>query len=758
MIGGSSNINAMIYSQGNSEDYQRWYDAGNKEWTVEDIRRCFKKAENFQDENLNKIPDIREHYGQDGLLVINTFNHTNRENTLQVLKAWDEIGFETVLDLNVANSFGSGISRATASNGERNSLSKTYLYPTRGTQAEIDIIIDSGRKHLRRTGRISLLIGGFGREVERTFLSSGPLKKDLKESENEALTICCDKFDFIIVGAGSSGCVLANRLSEVKDWNILLIEAGGDPPIEANIPGFHHDLHPTKYNWGYTTVDNGITNQANINGSIDWPRGKMIGGSSNINGIVYSQGSDEDYQRWFDAGNSEWSVDHVRRCFRKSVSLQDMNLLKNPDIKRHYGHNGPLVINTFNSTQRQNTLEVLSAYDEIGIKTVPDMNVANAFGSGIERVTASDGERNSVSKAYLQPIKHRKNLKIMKNTLALKVLINSRKIAYGVQVETKGKKIDIFATKEVILSAGSINSPQLLMLSGVGPEKHLRSKKIPVVFNSPNVGQNLKDHILQPLTIYTNEPRSVTEADMQFDVIKYFYNRAGYLAQQNAFYDILAFNSLNKNAKYPDFQTFVKKSMKNMTSLKSFLISNNNYKEEVAESIAELNKKYSLYTFEISLLHPHSVGNISLNTNDPKDFPLIYSNYFSDPRDLELLLSGIEKLLEILNTTFFKSVKGFLGRIKWPECDKFKVGSRDYLKCICINLVGTVYHPVGTCKMGSNVSNSVVSSRLKVHGVKNLRVVDASVMPNHISGNTNGACVMIGERAAELIKEDHKKV
>ncbi|XP_075973275.1 ecdysone oxidase-like [Anticarsia gemmatalis] len=562
------------------------------------------------------------------------------------------------------------------------------------------------------------------------------------------------RFDFIIVGAGSTGSVLANRLSEVDKWSVLLIEAGGDPPIEADIPGFHVDLYGTKFDWKYKTANDGIVNQANINGSIDWPRAKMIGGCSNNNAMIYIKGNSQDYQRWYDAGNPEWNLDDVRRSFKKAESFQDANLARNPDVDQQYGHDGPLVINTFNSTFRESTKKVLAAWNEIGLENVQDLNVANLFGSGIMRVTASNGERNSVSKEYLQPIKNRKNLKIMKNSFVKRILINAFKQAEGVLVERDGKTIRIFANKEVIISAGAINSPQLLMLSGVGPEQHLRSKAIPTLVDSPMVGQNLRDHFLLPTTIYTDEPNEETEADMQFEVIQYFYNRTGYLAQ-NIVYDILAFFSLDKEAKYPDFEIYVLKIQRNKPNLKEYLVKVNQYKDEVADSIVELNQKYSLYVFQVSLLHPHSSGNISLSSRNPKDSPIIFPNYFKDPRDIELTVSAIEKVLEVLNTTYFKSVNGFLGRIKWPACDEFELGSRDYFKCISLNVGGTVYHPVGTCKMGTNTTNSVVSSRLKVHGVKNLRVIDASVMPNHVSGNTNGPCVMIGERAAELIKEDY---
>ncbi|XP_050560711.1 ecdysone oxidase [Spodoptera frugiperda] len=567
-----------------------------------------------------------------------------------------------------------------------------------------------------------------------------------------------EKFDFIIVGAGTAGSVLANRLSAIPEWNILLIEAGDDAPMEANIPAFNTALQQTKYDWGYLTSNNGITNGANINGSINWPRGKMIGGSSNINAMIYVQGNDQDYQNWVDLGNPEWSVKEVRRCFKKAESYQNMDMLKNPKIKNHYGVNGPLVINTFNSTQRKETSRILSAWNDIGIKNVPDLNVANMLGSGILTGTAANGERESHSKAYLLPILHRKNLKVMKNSLVTKLLINNTtNTVYGVEVENESNTYTFIAENEVILSAGAINSPQLLMLSGIGPKEHLYSKDIPVIVDSPMVGQNLQDHLIIPITIYGDGAKQSNIIDQQFDAIRYLYNRTGYLAQLSAA-DVLAFFSDSPNAKYPKFQSHIILTEQNKPTLNSFLKNNYRYKNEIVNQITELNKNHTLYLYLFNLLHPYSRGNISLSSNNPHDYPIINPNYFSDHRDLEAAATGIKKLTKVVNTAAFKEINGFLGRIEWPPCDSYEFDSRDYWKCICIEMVVTIYHPVGTCQMGPDPKTSVVDSRLRVHGVQKLRVIDASVMPTTISGNTNAAAGVVAERGAELLLEDYNEL
>lgn len=523
------------------------------------------------------------------------------------------------------------------------------------------------------------------------------------------------------------------------------------------VPSLNRSLRRPKYDWQYLTTNDGVIDQGVKNGSINWPRGKMIGGSSNINAMVYVEGNDQDYQNWHNAGNAEWTVKEVRRCFKKSQNYQNQRLLQDQAIYEHYGHNGPLVINTFNSTYRKVTEKILESWDDIGIKNVPDLNTANVMGSGIMTATAANGERQSSSKAYLQTVQNRTNLKILKNSLVTKILIKgSVKVAYGVQVKRESKIYTYLSKKEVIICAGSINSPQLLMLSGIGNSDHLAAKKIKRIVHSPMVGQNLQDHLIIIIPICNNESNPESIKDQNFDVIKYLYNRTGYLAQ-NSIADILAFFSASSNATYPDYQSHLIVAWKNLSDFKDILTKLFRFKDSIENPLVELNKNYTMFLFLFNLLHPTTRGNITLRSNNPEDHPYIYPNYLKNHHDLESAANGIKILTSALKTEYFKSIGAFLARMNVPECHKYDLDSRDYWKCVSLNTVQTIYHPVGTCAMGADINTSVVDSRLRVHGVKNLRVIDASVMPTITSGNTNGPTMMIAERGAELLKEDYNK-
>ncbi|KPJ02689.1 Glucose dehydrogenase [acceptor] [Papilio xuthus] len=560
-----------------------------------------------------------------------------------------------------------------------------------------------------------------------------------------------DTFNFIIVGAGSAGCVVANRLSEVKKWKVLLIEAGGDPPIESYVPHYDQHLFGTDSDWQYKTTPTGKRNCANVGESVNWPRGKMLGGSSGINSMIYFRGVANDFKKWFDLGNKEWCPDIVFKYFKKLESLQDQKLLKNPQIRDLYGLNGPQVINTFNWTDEKVFENVFNSFNQIGLQIQEDLQLANLLGAGLSRDTAYNGRRASTATTYLSQIQHRENFKLMKNAFVVKILLDDNSKAYGVVVKYKGEEIKVFASNEVIISAGSINSPQLLMLSGIGEKKHLESKNIDCKVDLPGVGKNLQDHIIINVPVFGRKSRSENYIDKYLDVGRYTYNRTGYLAHSSAPH-VIAFYSRNKNATYPEFQVHLDIADKNSSYARSIF---SIFKEPINQSFCELTEKYDSFIFRFNLLQPRSYGNIYLNTSNPFNHPLIYANYLDDERDIEATVEGIRMLTAIIDTDYFKSINAFLGRYNWPKCNEYKLNSYDYWKCISPEVTVTIYHPVGTCAMGPDSSSAVVDSRLRVHHVKGLRVIDASIMPNITSCNTNGPTIMIGERGSDLIKEDY---
>ncbi|MBV8062002.1 MAG: choline dehydrogenase [Nevskia sp.] len=537
-----------------------------------------------------------------------------------------------------------------------------------------------------------------------------------------------DTCDFLIVGGGSAGCVLANRLSASGKWQVLLLEAG---PADSNpfihIPaGIIPVIRSDKLNWKFWT-----TPQPNCgNRPMFWPRGRTLGGSSAINAMCYIRGHAWDYDHWASLGNEGWSYREVLPYFRKGENFEAIDRV--PGAREFHGSGGPL-----NVAEHRHLNPLMPAFIEAaqqaGYGRNADFNGAQQEGVGYYHVMQKDGERCSNARAYLRPALGRPNLKVITDAHAARVLFEQRR-AVGVRYLKDGRYAEVRARREVILSAGAIGSPQLLLLSGVGPRAQLEPHGIAQVHELPGVGGNLQDHLDIHVTCrektrhaITLHPRSLWRTLKA--VLQYFFSgHKGELTSNLA--QAGGFLKSDPAQPIPDLQWH----------LVPFIYSDH------GQNLAPLFKHYA-YTLLSCFLRPQSRGSLRLASADPQARPLIDANYLSTPRDLEALVSGLKQARQVLGQPAFAPHR--LEEMEPGAAVQSDEQIRDYIR----RRAETVYHPVGTCKMGRDAM-AVVDARLRVHGLLALRVADASIMPTLIGGNTNAPTTMIAEKAADLILQD----
>jgi len=563
------------------------------------------------------------------------------------------------------------------------------------------------------------------------------------------------EFDFVIVGGGSAGSVLANRLTEIENWKVLLIEAGENPSILSEVPAaFFLQLHSSE-DYSYDIEPEKFACHGNKNKLCKWSKGKALGGSSTLNAMLYIYGSEKDYNEWSQMGNKGWSYDEVLPYFKKS---QNCGHGHSDEWRSKYcGHGGPLSIRYYNYSQPEIQEIVLQAAREMGVPILDTINGDKFVGYGIAQGTLDKGHRVSVSKAYLSPIKHRSNLYVMKSTRADAILLDNTR-AVGVRMTLKdGRSIDVKASKEIILSAGSIASPQLLMLSGIGPEKHLREMGIPTIVNLP-VGKNLQDHVLWYGLSLSFKNQNATPPSPTFFLdaaYEYLIHNRGPLITVGGF-DLTGFiNVHDSNAKYPDIQFMNSYTPQWHTSMITDFFNGLNVDTEIIQKLTEILTEADMLNFFSVLLKPKSIGEIRLRSKNPADPVRIYANYFSEQEDLDTILKSLDFVKKMINTETFKRHEFRLRHIDIPDCRHTKFDSDEYWKCNLRYTSSTTFHPVGTTKMGPQGDpTAVVNPRLKVHGIQGLRVIDASIMPTITGGNTNAPTIMIAEKGADFIKED----
>lgn len=528
-----------------------------------------------------------------------------------------------------------------------------------------------------------------------------------------------EKFDFIIVGAGSAGCVLANRLSESGRHRVLLLEAGPADHPWTRIPlGYGKLIDNPAANWCYRSHPEENTG----NREIPVPRGRVLGGSSAINGLVFVRGQRVDYDTWASLGNKGWSYDDLFPIFKRmeSCDLGD---------DEYRGRNGPLRV-TESGDQSPLYDALFAAGAEVGLPRNPDYNGASQEGMCKTQTTIFRGRRMSTAECYLRPAKHRKNLVVRTRALVHKLILDGKRCV-GVRHANGDMLVDAHAAVDTILCGGSINSPQLLELSGIGRPEVLGAHGIEVQHVLPGVGENLRDHVSPRLMTGITQKR-VTYNDrsqglgMVWEVLRYLFARKGMLSIPSG--PLLAFFRTRQELPSPDVQLHF-----------------------VPFQVADIKKRTLAkdpgITIPIYQLRPESTGNIHIKSPLPVDSPEIRFNFLSKEIDRETLVAGVRFTRRIIGSS---AMDAFRGAELQPGP---QVQTDDEILDWVRAKAETTYHPVGTCKMGQD-TNAVVDERLRVRGLQGLRVADGSIMPTLVSGNTNGACIMIGEKAAELVQAD----
>ncbi|MCB9082366.1 MAG: GMC family oxidoreductase N-terminal domain-containing protein [Lewinellaceae bacterium] len=529
-------------------------------------------------------------------------------------------------------------------------------------------------------------------------------------------------YDYIIIGAGSAGCILANRLSADSHNKVLLIEAGGpDKKMEIHIPAGYAKLHRSEVDWGFATEPQ----EHVLNRRIYLPRGKTLGGCSSTNAMAYVRGNAEDYNDWAALGNTGWGYTDVLPYFIKSEHNEDIH-------NTFHGTNGELNVTFPKRFQTPYAQAFVDACRASGFPANDDYNGARQEGAGLFQFTIKDGKRHSAAAAFLHPVKQRSNLTILTQTHTTRIILDNGR-AVGVEVITpKGTKEIINAGQEVILSAGAFASPQLLMLSGIGNPTELQKLGIAVQHALPGVGKNLQDHLFFAVSALTTTQQGqnhhIKPLQQVLDLIQYLFTKRGALTISPL--EAVAFGSTSLSPGRVDLQL-------HFASL-----------QIGADYSVDL---YDLNTFPYNdgvsilptLLKPKSRGYVSLGSSDPLAAPIIQPNFLAEEADRQVLIEGAKLALKILQAPAFRT---HIKQIITPPDATTDEGIFLHIQ----KQLETVYHPVGTCKMGQD-DQAVVDKQLRVRGVQGLRVIDASIMPTIVSGNTNAPVYMIAEKGADMI-------
>ncbi|KAF5272037.1 hypothetical protein FQR65_LT05018 [Abscondita terminalis] len=563
-----------------------------------------------------------------------------------------------------------------------------------------------------------------------------------------------NRYDFIIVGGGTAGSVLANRLSEIATWNVLLLETGLAPTQLTDVAAIAPMFQFTNYNWGYL-----MEKQANFclgleGEQMHWPRGKVLGGTSVINYMIHVRGNRHDYDRWAKMGNTGWSYQDLLPYFLKS---EDASVrYHDPSYRNTGGYLGVQDV----PYRSESVHAFVRGAQESGYEYV-DYNGENQLGVSYIQATLRRGLRCSAEKAFLRPAAYRPNLTILTNSRVTKVLIEpNTKKAYGVEYIRNNQFHTAKASKEVILTAGAFNSPQLLMLSGIGPENHLQELNITVLQNLP-VGQKLYDHLtFLGLIFRVNESivlqQSLLENPQAF--VQLITDGVGPLTSLGGVEAVayLKTNVTRYSENYPDMELlFIGGGFQ--TDRGSYYKRMFRVTDKVYNALwKNLEDAYAVTVFPM-LLHPKSYGYLRLKSSNPFHWPKFYGNYLTDPEglDMKTFIAAIRETQRIMKSPAMQRYGAEIVRSPVPGCEQHEFDSDNYWECALRHISATLHHQISTCKMGtSDDPEAVVDNKLRVYGIKHLRVADISIMPTTVSAHTNVPAIMIGEKASDLIKED----